>query len=157
MDLIVTGVVAGALGTMIMDWLNRAFARPGIISEIDVKMIGRMAAGWARGRFRYAHPGEIRQVAHETLFGYVTHYAIGVGLAIPYVLGWDLLVGGPASPSWAFVYGLATTAASWFLVFPSMGLGAYGKRSPEGVKAALSSLLNHLFYAAGLAFAFVLL
>ena len=73
------------------------------------------------------------------------------------MLGWDRLVGGPASPGWAFAYGLATTAASWFLVFPSMGLGAYGKRSPEGFRATLSSLLNHLFYGAGLAFAFVLL
>jgi len=157
MDLIVTGLVAGAFGTMIMDWLSRGFARAGMISGIDVRMIGRMAAGWAHGRFRYAHPGEIRQVPHEMLFGYVTHYAIGVGLAIPYVLAWELLVGGPASPRWAFVYGLSTTAASWFLVFPSMGLGVCGKRSPEGIRATLSSLLNHLFYGAGLAFAFVLL
>ena len=157
MDLIVTGIVAGVFGTMIMDWLSRGFARAGMISGIDVKMIGRMAAGWAHGRFRYAHPDEIRKVAHETLFGYVTHYAIGVAFAILYVLGWDRLVGGPASPGWAFAYGLATTAASWFLVFPSMGLGAYGKRSPEGFRATLSSLLNHLFYGAGLAFAFVLL
>ena len=151
MDLIVTGVVAGVFGTLVMDSLNNLFARTGMISKIDVGMIGRMAAGWARGRFRYGHPSEMEQVANEILYGYVTHYTIGVGLAVPYVLGWDLLVGGPASPVWALAYGVATTVASWFFVFPCMGFGVLGRRSPEGLRATLSSLVNHLFYGVGLA------
>ena len=151
MDLIVTGVVAGVLGTLVMDSLNHLFARTGMLSKIEVGMIGRMAVGWARGRFRYGHPSEMEQVANEMLYGYVTHYAIGVGLAVPYVLSWDLLVGGPASPVWALAYGVATTVASYFFVFPSMGLGVFGRRSPEGIRAPLSSLANHLFYGVGLA------
>ena len=151
MDLIVTGVVAGVLGTLAMDSLNHLFARTGSLLRIDVGMIGRMSAGWARGRFRYRHPGEMEQVANEMLYGYITHYTIGVGLAVPYVLGWNLLVGGTASPVWALAYGVATTVASWFFVFPSMGLGVFGRRSPEGIRAPLSSLANHLFYGVGLA------
>ena len=151
MNLIVTGVVGGILGTMVMDSLNHLFARTGMISKIDMGMLGRMSAGWAGGRFRYHHPGEMEQVAHERLYGYITHYIIGVGLAATYVLVWHLLVGGPASPVWALAYGIATTAASYFFVFPSMGLGVFGKRSPEGIKAPLSSLANHLFYGVGLA------
>ena len=151
MDLVVTGVVAGVLGTLMMDLLNLLCARTGMISKIDVGMIGRMAVGWARGRFRYGHPSEMEQVANEMLYGYVTHYTIGVGLAVPYVLGWDLLVGGPASPVWALAYGVATTVASYFFVFPSMGLGVFGRRSPEGIRAPLSSLANHIFYGVGLA------
>jgi len=151
MDLIVMGVVAGVLGTLVMDSLNNLFARTGMISKIDVGMIGRMAAGWAHGRFCYGHPSEMEQVSNEMLFGYVTHYTIGVGLAVPYVLGWNLLVGGPASPLSALAYGVATTVASWFFVFPSMGFGVFGRRSPEGMRAPLSSLANHLFYGVGLA------
>jgi hypothetical protein len=151
MDLVVAGVVAGVLGTIVMDSLNLLFARAGMISRIDVGGIGRMAAGWARGRFRYGHPSEMEKVTSEVPYGYVTHYAIGVGLAVPYVLGWDLLVGGPASPVWAVVYGVATTVASWFFVYPSMGLGAFGRRSPEGLRAPISSLANHLFYGMGIA------
>jgi uncharacterized membrane protein YeaQ/YmgE (transglycosylase-associated protein family) len=151
MDLIVTGVVAGVLGTLVMDSLNNLFAQTGMISKIDVGMIGRMAAGWAHGRFGYGHPSEMEQVSNEMLYGYVTHYTIGVGLAVPYVLGWNLLVGGPASPLWALAYGVATTVASWFFVFPSMGFGMIGRRSPEGMRAPLSSLANHLFYGVGLA------
>ncbi len=151
MDLVVTGVVAGVLGTLMMDSLNFLCARTGLLSKIDVGMIGRMAAGWARGRFRYEHPSDVEQVANEKLYGYFTHYAIGVGLAVPYVVGWNLLVGGPASPVWALAYGVATTVASYFFVFPSLGLGVAGRRSPEGMRASLSALANHLFYGVGIA------
>lgn len=151
MDLIVTGVVAGVLGTLAMDLLNHLLGRVGMLVKIDVRMIGRMSAGWARGRFRYRHPGEMEQMANEVLLGYVTHYAIGVSLATPFVFGWGLLVGRPVSPVWTLAYGVATTVASVFFVYPSMGLGAFGRRSPEGIRAPLSSLANHLFYGVGLA------
>ena len=153
MDLIVTGVVAGVLGTLAMDSLNHLFARTGLLLKIDVGLIGRMSAGWVRGRFCYSHPGEMEQVANETFYGYITHYAIGVGLAIPFLLGWDLLVGGLASPIWTLVYGVATTVASVFFVYPSMGLGVFGRRSPEGIRAPLSSLANHFFFGVGMAVA----
>jgi len=156
MDLVVTGVVAGVLGTLMMDSLNHLFARTGMLLRIDVRMIGRMSAGWVRGRFRYRHPGEMEQAANETLYGYITHYTIGVGLAIPFVLGWDLLVGGLASPVWTLAYGVATTVASVFFVYPSMGLGVFGRRSPDGIKAPLSSLANHFFFGVGMAVAVAL-
>jgi uncharacterized membrane protein YeaQ/YmgE (transglycosylase-associated protein family) len=156
MDLIAMGVIAGVVGTLVMDALNQGFARTGMILKIDVGMIGRMSAGWARGRFRYSHPGEMEQVANELLYGYISHYAIGVGLAVIYVFGWDIFVGGPASPAWALVYGVATTVASHFFVLPSMGLGVCGRRSPDGIKSPLSALANHLFFGVGMAVAVAL-
>jgi hypothetical protein len=156
MDLIVTGVAVGVFGTLVMDSLNHLFARNGIISKIDMGMLGRMAMGWAHGRFRYRNPSEMKQVANEILYGYITHYTIGVSLALPFVLGWDLMVGGPASPAWALVYGVTTTIASWFFVYPSLGLGMFGLRSPEGIKNTLSSLANHLFFGIGIAVAIAL-
>lgn len=156
MNLIVTGVVAGVLGTLVMDTLNHLFARTGMLSKIDMGMLGRMSTGWARGRFCYRHPDEMEQVANEQIYGYITHYAIGVGLAVAYMLGWDLLVGGPASPVWALAYGFATTVASLFFVFPSMGLGVLGRRSPDGIRSPLSSLANHLFFGIGMAVAVAL-
>ena len=156
MDVIVTGVVAGVLGTLVMDSLNYLFARIGVISKIDVRIIGRMSLGWAQGRFRYSHPDEMECAPNEILYGYFTHYAIGVGLAIPFMLGWNILVGGPVSIVWTFVYGVATTVASLFIVYPSMGLGIFGWRSPEGIKSPLSSLANHTFFGVGMAVAVAL-
>ena len=156
MDLLVTGVLAGVLGTLTMDSLNHLFARIGVITKIDVGMIGRMTVGWAHGRFRYLHPSEMEQASNEMLYGYITHYTISVGFAVIYVLGWDLMVGGPASPAWALAYGVATVVAPYFFVFPSIGLGMFGRRSPEGIRSPLSSLANHLFYGIGLAVAVAL-
>ena len=151
MDIIVTGVVAGVLGTLAMDSLNHLFARTWMLLRIDVGMIGRLAAGWANKRFRYRYPSEIEQVSNEMLYGYFTHYTFGVGLAVLFVLGWDLLIGGTVSPVWALAYGIATTVNSVFFVYPAMGLGVFGRRSPEGIKAPLSSLANHFFFGGGMA------
>lgn len=156
MDIILTGVVAGVLGTLVMDSLNHLFSRTGMLLKIDIGMIGRMSAGWTRGRFCYRNPGEMEPVANEILYGYLTHYTIGVGLAVSFMLGWHLLIGGPASPVWALIYGVATTAASHFFVLPSMGLGVFGRRSPEGIKGPLSPLANHLFFGVGMAVAVAL-
>lgn len=157
MDAIVTGVLVGVLGTVAMDMLNHIFARLGLVTKIDVQAIGRMSAGWARGRFRYRHPNELVAVSNESLLGYVTHYAIGIGLAIPFVLGWESVAGGALSPMWALVYGIATTVASVFFVYPSLGLGVFGMRSPDGIKAPLSSLANHFFFGVGMAVAVLII
>ena len=156
MEPIFKGIVTGVVGTLIMDLLNHRFAQIGAISKIDVRIIGRMAAGWSKGRFRYSHPDEMECVPNEMVYGYLTHYAIGVGLAIPFMLGWNLLVGEPVSPVWTFVYGVATTVASLFYVYPSMGFGMLGLRSPEGLKSPLSSLANHTFFGVGMAVAVAL-
>ena len=151
MNLMLTAVVAGVFGTIMMDILNHLFARAGIVIRIDISMIGRMSAGWVHGRFLYSHPSEMQQVAYEKIYGYITHYGIGVGLATAYVLGWVLLVESPVSAFWALIYGVATTVASWFFVYPSMGLGMFGRLSPDGFRATISSLANHLFFGMGMA------
>ena len=156
MNLVVTGFVAGVIGTLSMDLLNNIVARTGLFLKIDVAMIGRMAAGWTQGRFFYAHPDEMEQVPNEMIYGYLAHFAIGVSLAVPFVFCWDFWIGGPAPPVWAMLYGVATTTASFFFVYPSMGLGVFGRRSPERIRAFITPLANHLFYGVGLAVGVVL-
>ena len=157
MNLIITGVIAGTVGTIVMDSLNHFFARIGNLSKIEPEMIGRMVVGWGRGRFIYRHPSEMEKVGNEKAIGIAFHYFIGIGLAVPFVLFWGIYVGEPLSPVWTFVYGVATTAASWFFVYPCMGFGVFGRLSPDGTKATLSSLANHIFYGVGLAFGIMLI
>src|SRR5210317_1761978 len=109
-----------------MDSLNLLFARTEMLSKIEVGMIGRMAAGWARGRFRYGHPAEMEQVANESFLGYVAHYGIGVGLAMPFVFLFEHFAGDAVPSLWAIPYGVVTTVASWFFVYPCMGFGVCG-------------------------------
>ena len=134
-----------------MDALNQFFARVGLLSKIEPETIGRMVVGWKRGLFVYRHPSEMEKVAYEKVYGLAAHYLIGIGLAVPFVVSWGLITDDSLSPLWIFVYGVATTAASWFFVYPCMGFGAFGRLSPDGLKATLSSLANHVFYGIGLA------
>ncbi len=156
MDFLASGIVAGVLGTLAMDLFNNLVARTGVFLKIDVAMIGRMVAGWKHGRFHYRHPDEMERVPNEMVYGYLAHFAIGVGLAVPFVLNWVLWVGEPVSPLWAVIYGVTTTAVSFFFVYPAIGLGAFGRRSPERVKAFITPLANHFFYGVGLAVGVVL-
>jgi hypothetical protein len=57
-----------------------------VFLKIDVAMMGRMAGGWAHGRFRYGHPDEMEQVPNVMIYGYLAHFAIGVDLAVGFVL-----------------------------------------------------------------------
>ena len=150
-NLLIMGVVAGVVGTLVMDAMNHVLSRIGVLQKIDISMIGRMSAGWTKGRFLYHHPDEMQAVARERLLGWFTHHAISVVFALVYVLSWYFLAEGPVSAFGALIYGAATTVASQFLVFPSMGFGVFGRRSPEGIKAPLSSLANHSFFGLGMA------
>ena len=151
MEIVANAIFVGVLGTIAMDLLNHAFSKAGILVKIDVKMIGRTAAGWVHGRFFYADPSELKSISNEGIYGYIAHYMIGIGLALPLIFGWYYYSSAPVTPQWAFVYGIATTAASYFFVYPSMGLGILGMRSSQGIRAPISSLANHTFYGIGLA------
>ena len=157
MDQIIMILLAGIFGMIMMDLLNLIFSRIGIISKIEVFMIGRMASGWIHGRFFYNHPEEMIKVEHEVLFGYFTHILIGISLAVPFIFGWNFLIGGIPNFLGAILYGMLTTSASWFYTYPSIGLGVFGLKSSEGFKAAFSSLVNHLFYGIGLAIGILLI
>jgi len=157
MNLIISGIIAGIIGTMVMDLMNNLVARTGLLLKIDMAILGRMAAGWTHGRFLYKHPDEMKQVSNELIYGYLTHFAIGICLAVPFIAFWELLVETPLTPFVTIMYGISTTAASFFLVYPSMGLGACGSKHPERIKAFASPLANHFFYGVGLAIAMVIL
>lgn len=151
MDLLISGIVAGVIGTVVMDLLNNLVSRTGVFFKIDVVMIGRMAAGWTCGRFRYEHPDEMEHVSNEKIYGILMHFLIGIGLAVPFIIIGGLWAENSVPPVWALLYGISTTAASFFFVYPSMGLGLCGIKSPERIKAFISPLANHFFYGIGLA------
>ena len=61
--------------------------------------------------------------------GLAAHYLIGIMLTLVYL---GLLVVAHATPTTlsAILYGTATTAFPWFLMFPSQGMGWLGRDAP---------------------------
>jgi hypothetical protein len=88
--------------------------------------------------------------AGEAWAALVGHYAIGVALAVLYVVSAGWLGVSPDALLVALGYGLATCVFPWFLVFPALGFGAFGLRGPPELKLFTSSVINHLSYGLGL-------
>jgi hypothetical protein len=147
---ILTGALVGVAATVTMDVLASASRKVGLVAGAKGQWVGRWYLGIARGQFVHSniatapeHPGEKRAAL-------VGHYVIGVTLAVLYVIGtgWVSLL--PSSFLVAVGYGLATCVFPWFLVFPALGFGLFGRKGPPEFKLFISSLMNHLFYGLGL-------
>lgn len=147
---IVVGFLAGIIGTMVMDSTNSVLRRLYIIRSINLRGIGRLAHGWVRGKFIHDGKTPLLPVKNELLKGIIAHYSIGatfgVFFAIVIVLA-KLKLGFILS---AIVFGIVSTSAVWFAHFPALGWGIMGLKAPE-TKWALTSLVNHINYAIGLA------
>jgi hypothetical protein len=82
--------------------------------------------------------------------GLAAHYLIGIVLTLVYL---GLLVVAHATPTAlsAILYGTATTAFPWFLMFPSQGMGWLGRDAPGDAHLAPVSLFNHIIFGLGIA------
>ena len=143
-------LVTGIGATLIMDLgsvVRRAlFATP----FPNYAMVGRWLAHMPRGRFRHDAIGAAGKMRGELVTGWVTHYAIGIVIA--------LLLRVVAGPEWfdrpgfapALVTGVLTVLAPFLVMQPAMGLGFAASRAPRPAMARLQSLLNHAIFGAGL-------
>jgi hypothetical protein len=96
-----------------------------------------------RGRFINADIATAPEQAGEKQAALFGHYAIGIVLALFYVVAARWLGVRPDSLFIALGYGFATTVFPWLLVLPALGFGAFGLQGPPGLKLFRTSLLNH--------------
>lgn len=142
----------GVVGTLSMDIGNYLTAHMGITYEINRAFIGALARGWTNGIFVYNSPSTIVPGAGDYYFGVASHYLIGIVFAIPVffaVYSSNSKIGLP----WIYVYGLLTSVASLFVLFPAVGLGVAASKSDHQLYMVYSNLINHTFYGLGLVLA----
>jgi len=148
--LLLGGVLVGIAGTVTMDVLGIVSRKVGLAPGAKGRWLGRWYLGIPRGHFVHTNFATAPEQPGETRATLVGHYAIGITLAVFYVIGAERVGLSPASLVVAVGYGLATCVFPWFLVFPALGFGAFGRRGPPELKLFTASLLNHLFYGFGL-------
>jgi len=148
--LVLFGSCVGVAATVTMDVLGSAARRIGLIAGAKGTWVGRWYLGMARGRFVHANIAEAPEQPGEQRAALVGHYAIGIVLAVVYVVGVRWLGVSPGSLVVALGYGLATGIFPWFLMYPALGFGLFGLKGPAEMKPFTSSVLNHLFYGFGL-------
>jgi hypothetical protein len=147
---IVFGVCVGFAATVTMDVLASVSRRVGLAAGAKGQWVGRWYLGIARGQFVHSNIAAAPEEAGEKWAALVGHYAIGIALAVLYVVGASWLGVSPGALFIAVGYGFATCVFPWFLVFPALGFGMFGLRAPPELRLFISSLMNHLFYGFGL-------
>ncbi|MDH5798954.1 MAG: DUF2938 domain-containing protein [Paracoccaceae bacterium] len=154
---IIAGVLMGVGGTVAMDiWalaLNRIFGLP----MPNWANVGRWSAGVLKGRVFNDDINAVPSVPGELALGWVVHYGVGIvyGVMLALIMGAGWLAAPTFVPAW--VFGLLTISAGWFLLHPGMGLGWALSKTPNPWKGRGLGLLAHTMFALGMWLVAVLL
>jgi hypothetical protein len=147
-------VIVGILATVTMDVVAVIALRLGIAGRgprrTGPDLIGRWIGYLLRGKFKHTDILQTPPLRGELVLGLAAHYLIGIALTVMYL---GLLVVTHATPTAlsAILYGTATTALPWFLMFPSQGMGWLGRNAPDDAHLARVSLFNHIIFGLGIA------
>ncbi|MFC3072653.1 DUF2938 domain-containing protein [Shinella pollutisoli] len=148
--LLAKGILIGAGATVLMDlWaivLWRFFGHP----KPNWAPVGRWFWHLGRGKVFHDDIGAAAPYAYEHALGWIGHYAVGILYGVTLVL-----MTGPqwlAAPTFlpAFVLGIVTVGAGWFLLQPGLGLGVAAARLPNAGTVRLLNLVAHTVFAIGL-------
>ena len=157
MPSIAFGVLMGVVATATMDVLAKYSRKAGLTVGAKGRWVGRWCLGMVPGKFVHEDIRTAPEEAGEARAALIGHYAIGIVLAVVYVLGCSGLGLAPSSLAVALGYGLATCVFPCFLMFPAFGFGVFGRKGPPGSRLLWTSVLNHLYYGLGLWWVAVLL
>lgn len=149
-DIIWRGALIGIGATLLMD----------LWAVFLWQVCGQAAPRWAgpgrwlwnlqHGTVFHNSIADAEPCRHEEALGWIFHYATGIVYGI--ILG---LWGGPAwfaNPTFlpAFIWGMVTVAAGWFLLQPGLGLGWAASKTPSPGKVRLLNLAGHFVFGLGL-------
>ncbi|WP_284179754.1 DUF2938 domain-containing protein [Rhabdaerophilum sp. SD176] len=142
----VQGLIIGIGATIVFDlWnllLNRFFGIP----LPNWAMVGRWFRHIFRGQFLHEDIARAEPVAHERVWGWAFHYAVGASFGLATVV-----LGGPgwtSSPTLlpAMAIGLGTVLLGWFVLAPGMGAGIAARLRPNAVHIRGLNLLAHTVF-----------
>ena len=150
----IVGLMVGILATVTMDVVAMIALRFDIAGRgprrTGPDLIGRWIGYLLRGKFRHTDILQTPPLRGELVLGLGAHYLIGIALTLMY-LGLLLVTHATPTALSAILYGTATTALPWFLMFPSQGMGWLGRDAPGDAHLARVSLFNHIIFGLGIA------
>ncbi len=149
-DIIWRGIVIGIGATVLMDiWaivLHRFFGQ----SAANWAPVGRWFYHLKNGKVFHDSIANAAPYEHELALGWISHYVTGIvyGLALAIIMGPAWLAGPTFIPAW--ILGIVTVGAGWFLLQPGLGIGWAASKTPNPAKARAMNLIAHTVFAIGL-------
>lgn len=144
------GVAIGVGATILMDlWaiLLHKFFRENLPNWAPV---GRWFWHLKEGRVFHDDIGKAAPYAHELALGWIGHYVVGIlyGVILVVFAGGAWLANPTFLPAW--ILGIVTVGAGWFLLQPGLGIGWAASKTPNPAKVRLLNLVAHTVFAIGL-------
>ena len=149
-DIIWRGIVIGSGATVLMDiWaivLHRFFGQ----SAANWAPVGRWFYHLKNGKVFHDSIANAAPYEHELALGWISHYVTGIvyGLALAIIMGPAWLAEPTFIPAW--ILGIVTVGAGWFLLQPGLGIGWAASKTPNPAKARAMNLIAHTVFAIGL-------
>lgn len=133
-----------------MDLWNLLLKHTFGIPSLNYCLLGRWVRHIPGGTLRHASITSAPPKPHECAVGWLSHYSIGIGLALGFIVlaSGDWLLRPTLWP--ALLYGIGTVVFPFFLLQPSLGLGVASSRAPNPAQARLKSLMTHGVFGLGL-------
>ncbi|MFN3831839.1 MAG: DUF2938 domain-containing protein [Allorhizobium sp.] len=149
-ELIWRGALIGFGATVAMDiWaiiLTTVFKQ----SKPNWAPVGRWFYHLKSGRVFHDSIANAEPYSQELTLGWISHYAVGIayGIMLALMLGHAWLAEPTLLPAW--IWGIVTVAAGWFLLQPGLGLGWAASKTPNPNKIRALNLAAHTVFGLGL-------
>jgi len=147
--LIVQVALIGIGATAVMDLWLVVIQRLGV-PTLNFALIGRWAGHLLRGRFSHPAISKAEPIPGELAWGWVMHYAVGVGFAALLVIAQGASWTSKPTLVPAVAVGLFTVLIPLFVMQPAMGAGFASSKTPTPLKNCLRSVANHTVFGFGL-------
>lgn len=149
-DILWRSVIIGIGGTVAMDlWAILLSFLPGL-SWPNWAPVGRWFWHLRTGKVFHDNIAAAEPYEHELALGWIGHYVVGIlyGVLLVAVTGASWLAAPTFLPAW--VVGIVTVAAGWFLLQPGLGNGWAASKLPNANRVRLLNLVSHTIFAAGM-------
>ena len=150
MDLLAKGVAIGIGATILMDiWavlLWKVFGQ----AQPNWRPVGRWFFHLGRGKVFHDDIALAAPYASEHALGWISHYAVGIlyGVVLALIVGPAWFAAPTFLPAW--ILGIVTVGAGWFLLQPGLGIGVAASKTPNPAKVRILNLVAHTVFALGL-------
>lgn len=157
LELILKGIIIGVGGTILMDlWaicLHLIFKQP----PANWALVGRWFYHLPKGKLFHNNIAEAKPYSHELALGWFFHYIIGAlyGVILA-LLGGAIWFQYPNFIT-AWIVGLVTVGAGWFILQPGLGLGWAASKTANPRRVRMMNIAAHTVFALGMYFTALIL
>ncbi len=149
-ELVWRGVIIGIGATMLMDLWAIALYRLFGQSKANWAPVGRWFWHLQYGKVFHDSIADATPYKHELALGWISHYAVGIlyGIVLALLAGAAWFAAPTFLPAW--ILGILTVGAGWFLLQPGLGIGWAASKTPNPTKVRALNLAAHTVFALGL-------